>query len=89
MDRIAGIPVIASRSLTVPADYEVERFYRDWRKRIARNYAPPRRGVWGPLLPYTYKHRPQVPNPNLLSINGGRTYIGHPETIRKLEEKLG
>ena len=32
--------------------------YPDWQQRMAKNYAPPRRGVWEPMLPYTYSVPP-------------------------------
>ena len=52
--------MVSTSTLSIVA--ATEKVYPDWRTRMAKNYAPPRRGRWGPMLPYTYTVPPTLLN---------------------------
>ena len=69
--------IIESIYMTTPEERIVT---RTWKERL---FSRP----WRPLQP-TKTVTVQVPREDLITIDGGKTFVGHPETVAKFREEL-
>ncbi len=82
-----GYEIITSDFLVIddPAGRTEEVGHRDWRERLARNFARPSTGRWEPL---TFDRVIKVPDPNAYVLHDQHRMMMHPahwHALKKLE----